>query len=749
MRSLLDDLNPRQREAVCHTEGPLLILAGAGSGKTRVITYRIAYLIGEKDVFPGSILAVTFTNKAANEMRERVAGLVGPWARSVHISTFHSFCVRVLRCDIDRLGMTRDFTIFDASDQQAAVKQALHDLNINDKQFTPAGVLGTISNAKNELVRPADFAEAATGFYEKTVARIYGAYQSILQKNNALDFDDLLMETVELFRGFPEVLGGYQEKFKYIMVDEYQDTNRAQYVIVRLLAARHRNLCVVGDEDQSIYGWRGADIRNILDFEEDYPDARVIKLEENYRSTRAILEAANEVIKNNRERKDKALWTRNPGGELIRCFAAADQHEEARFVANEILRERSEMGRGYKDFVVLYRMNAQSRVFEDVFMSLGIPYKIVGGLRFYERKEIKDIIAYLRLILNPGDGVSLQRVINVPKRGIGDITIERLAAFARQEDIGMFEAMRRAGEIEAIPERTRTQVSRFAGMIEELVAKRDELSPTMLVNEVLERTGYLRELEAERTVEALARIENIKELLSVTREFEARQSASGGEGSLAAFLEEVALISDIDTLKEDEEGVTLMTLHSAKGLEFPVVFIAGMEEGLFPHARALMDDGELEEERRLCYVGITRAMEQLYLTRARKRMIYGESSDTLPSRFLAEIPVDLVVDWPGSTGAGEGAYAHVDSAGSASAAGSAGSADSINPVDLNSPASSARSTDARRAFRSGDKVRHEKLGHGTVVSIEGEGEDAILTIAFPGLGVKKFMLGYAPIHHAG
>ncbi|HHV62327.1 MAG TPA: DNA helicase PcrA [Firmicutes bacterium] len=741
MVSLLDDLNPRQREAVCHTEGPLLILAGAGSGKTRVITYRIAYLIGEKDVFPGSILAVTFTNKAANEMRERVAGIVGPWARSVHIGTFHSFCVRVLRRHIDKLGMPRDFTIFDSSDQQAAIKQALRDLNINDKRFAPAGVLGTISNAKNELMGPIDFKDAARGFYEETVARIYEVYQSILRKNSALDFDDLLMETVELFRGFPEVLGEYQEKFKYIMVDEYQDTNQAQYVIVRLLAARHRNLCVVGDEDQSIYGWRGADIRNILDFEEDYPDARVIKLEENYRSTGTILEAANEVIKNNRERKDKALWTRNPRGEPIRHFVAPDEHEEARFVANEILKERRETGRNYRDFVVLYRMNAQSRVFEETFMSLGIPYRIVGGLRFYERKEIKDIIAYLRLILNSHDAVSLQRVINVPKRGIGDTTIEKLAAFARHENIVMFEAMRRAGEIEGIPERTRTQISRFTGMIEELAARRDEISPTMLVNEVLERTGYLRELESEKTVEALARIENIKELLSVTKEFEARQSASGAETSLAAFLEEVALISDIDTLKEDEEGVTLMTLHSAKGLEFPVVFMVGMEEGLFPHSRALMDDGELEEERRLCYVGITRAREQLYLTHASKRMIYGEASQTLPSRFLGEIPGELVIDWGGGDTLGEERRPQRRI-----------QQQCIQKCIQKCVVDSGGDFDSRRgcrSFRSGDRVRHEKLGHGTVISVEGEGEDAILTIAFPGLGVKKFMLGYAPIHHAG
>ncbi|HHY46111.1 MAG TPA: UvrD-helicase domain-containing protein [Firmicutes bacterium] len=681
-------MNPQQREAVCHVDGPLLILAGAGSGKTRVITYRIAYLIGELGVLPGRILAVTFTNKAAEEMRERATSLVGPAAGAVWISTFHSFCVRVLRRDAGRLGLKSDFSIFDRDDQVTAIRQALRDLSLNEKVYPPANLLAVISGAKNELVGPDQYDEAASGPWENTVARVYKQYQNILRANGALDFDDLLVETVRLFREHADVLRTYQDRFWYVMVDEYQDTNHAQYVLIRLLAARHRNLCVVGDEDQSIYGWRGADIRNILDFEKDYPDARIVKLEENYRSTRRILEAANNVISNNSQRKEKLLWTRNPQGDKVTCYYACNERDEARFVADEILSMAHREHRAWNDFAVLYRMNSQSRVLEEELLHRGIPYQVIGGVRFYERKEIKDILAYLRVLLNPLDSISLRRIINVPRRGLGDLTVERLGRFARQHKLSLYEAMSRCDEIPEMAARTCKAVQEFIMMMDELRGEVDNLSLPDLISRVMDKTGYLNELEQEKTVEAESRIENIKELLSVAQEFVARHalpeneqssiledelplegkpsihgekegspstageseelpgsrpsSGPSGKAQLSAFLEEVALVSDVDTLDNEQQGVTLMTLHSAKGLEFPVVFIVGMEEGVFPHSRSLDDYGRLEEERRLCYVGMTRAQERLYLSHARQRLMFGQYMDSVPSRFIREVPKSLL-----------------------------------------------------------------------------------------------------------
>lgn len=672
MASFIDQLNPQQREAVLHVEGPLLILAGAGSGKTRVITYRIAHLLGDLKVAPVNILAVTFTNKAANEMRERVISLVGPAAVSVWISTFHSFCVRVLRRDAERLGFRRDFSIFDRDDQMTAIRQALRELSLNEKNYPPADLLSTISRAKNDLIGPDEYDMTASGPWENTVARVYKQYQNILRANGAMDFDDLLIETVRLLKEHSEVQRRYQERFRYIMVDEYQDTNRVQYMLVRILAARYRNLCVVGDEDQSIYGWRGADIRNILDFEKDYPDAKVVKLEENYRSTKCILNAANNVITNNSERKKKKLWTRNPDGDKVICCYVPDEHGEARFVAEQIAEMRLREHRPWTDFAILYRMNSQSRVIEDELLKQGIPYQVVGGVRFYDRKEIKDILAYLRLLVNPDDSVSLRRVINVPRRGLGDSTVEKLATFARREGISLYGAMLRIDDIPEISARTRKPIAAFIQMMESLRNEVDDLSLPELIDKVADATGYLKALEDEKTVEAESRIENIKELLSVAQEFIVRhggaveeigagagdderdgqdggfdvmqehQNGAPGREQLASFLEEVALVSDIDNFDDRVEGVTLMTLHSAKGLEFPIVFMVGMEEGIFPHSRALEDYGQMEEERRLCYVGMTRAEERLILTCSHQRLLFGQRIDSVPSRFIGEVPEDLL-----------------------------------------------------------------------------------------------------------
>lgn len=719
---LLKGLNPNQRQAVETTEGPLLIVAGAGSGKTRVLTNRVAYLLGEKRIHPWNILAITFTNKAAKEMKERIQHLVGPSAEDIWISTFHSMCVRMLRRDIDRIGLSRNFTILDSSDQLTVIKQVLKEQNIDPKQFPPRSFLNRISNAKNQLLSPRDMEERATGFREEQAARVYKSYQEKLRNNQSLDFDDLLVETVRLFQQVPEVLDYHQRKFQYIHVDEYQDTNHVQYILVKMLAAKHRNLCVVGDSDQSIYRFRGADITNILHFERDYLDATVIKLEQNYRSTKTILDAANEVIAHNQGRKPKNLWTENEPGDCVQYFEAENEHDEAYFVADTIVNGRKK-GQDYQDFAILYRTNAQSRVFEDVLIKSNIPYQMVGGTKFYERKEIKDLLAYLRLVVNPDDDLSLSRVINVPRRGIGQATLDKISHYAQTQDLSLFKALLEAENIGLTP-RFLKPLKSFVNLIRECHAMMEYLTAGELTEEILQRTGYREELKKEETVEAASRLENIDEFLSVTKEFEDKNE----DKTLVAFLTDLALVSDVDAL--DEEGtttsaITMMTLHSAKGLEFPQVFLVGMEEGIFPHSRTLDDPEEMEEERRLAYVGITRAQSKLYVTRSRYRMLFGQTSANPPSTFLKEIPEHLLepVGQPSRSGTTVKAYSR------------------------KGPVRPAQNTDLD--WRVGDRVQHKKWGLGTVVKVQGEKDDTELNIAFPSpVGVKRLLARFAPITRA-
>ncbi|MBH8598517.1 MULTISPECIES: DNA helicase PcrA [unclassified Thermoactinomyces] len=721
--NLLAGLNPMQRKAVETTEGPVQIIAGAGSGKTRVLTHRVAYLLAEKRIHPWNILAITFTNKAAREMKERITSLVGSAAEEIWISTFHSMCVRILRRDIDRLGYSRNFTILDTSDQLTVIKQVLKEENLDPKKFEPRSLLNKISQAKNVLLGPERMKMQARTLLEEVAADVYAKYQQKLRTNESLDFDDLLMETVRLFDLNPEVKDYYQRKFQYIHVDEYQDTNHAQYVLVRLLAGHHKNICVVGDSDQSIYRFRGADISNILNFERDYPEATVIKLEQNYRSTKNILAAANHLIAHNTERKPKNLWTENDRGEPICQFEAGTEHEEAYYVAETILKGRRQ-GNHYRDYAVLYRTNAQSRVVEEVMLKSNIPYTVVGGMKFYERKEIKDILAYLRLIVNPHDDLSLMRVINVPRRGIGAASLEKIERYAREHQLSLFSALLEPEHI-GLTKRTLDPISEFVSMIREFHAMIDYLSASEITEEMLERSRYRAELKKENTLEAAGRLENIEEFLSVAQEFEKKNE----DKSLVAFLTDLALISDIDALdeeaeKEDGDAVALMTLHSAKGLEFPYVFLIGMEEGIFPHVRSLDDETEMEEERRLAYVGITRAERELHLTRARTRTIYGQTNSYLPSRFLEEIPKELVR--------------------------AVGGNENVTPlasVQKRSPVRREPNTDFD--WMVGDKAKHGKWGIGTVVKVQGEGEDLELNIAFPApIGVKKLLAKYAPITKA-
>ncbi|MDA8351647.1 MAG: DNA helicase PcrA [Firmicutes bacterium] len=716
--SLLQGLNPDQKQAVETTEGPLLVVAGAGSGKTRVLTNRVAWLLSEKRIHPWNILAITFTNKAAREMKERIHRLAGPEAEEIWISTFHSMCVRMLRRDVDRIGISRNFTILDSSDQLTVMKQILKEKDLDPKQFSPRALLNRISNAKNHLWSAQDLKERAENYTDEIAAQVYEAYQDKLRTNQSLDFDDLLLETVRLFQQVPQVLDHYQKKFQYIHVDEYQDTNRVQYMLVKMLADHHRNLCVVGDSDQSIYRFRGADIANILHFEQDYPDAQIIKLEQNYRSTKTILEAANRLIAHNAGRKPKNLWTENDQGEPVQLYEADNEHEEAYFVADTIVKERKN-GKNYSDFAVLYRTNAQSRVMEEVLMKSNIPYQMVGGLKFYERKEIKDLLAYLRLVVNPDDDLSLRRVINVPKRGIGAATVDKIAAFASRRGISMFRALLEVEEI-GLTRRFIRPLTEFSSMVKELHAMQEYLSAGELTEQVLDRSGYREDLRKEETVEAASRLENIEEFLSVTGEFEQKNE----DQTLVSFLTELALLSDVDSLEEEQEegedSVTLMTLHSAKGLEFPYVFLVGMEEGIFPHNRTLDDPEELEEERRLAYVGITRAEERLYLSRARTRMLFGQTNANPPSTFLQELPEELVESV------------------------SKASATLKKPVlrqGLIRP-----TPDRETVWQVGDKVSHKKWGVGTVVKVQGDGQDQELNIAFPApTGVKRLLAQFAPI----
>ena len=724
--NLLSSLNDVQREAVQHTEGPLLILSGAGSGKTRVITHRIAYLLEHHDVSPYRILAVTFTNKAAKEMKDRLDVLVeGSVSRDLWVATFHATCARILRRDIEKLGTnpasenvsrskdrayTRDFTIFDTGEQATLVKDVLRQLNYSDKQYNPRAVLSHMSRAKNESISPETYQNIADSYFERVVAEVYALYQDALRMNNSLDFDDLLLFTVELLSENLEVRQFYQNKFEYILVDEYQDTNRCQYELVNLLVTdTKQNICVVGDDDQSIYAFRGADIRNILDFEQDYPNTRVLRLEQNYRSTQNILDAAWGVVHNNRKRKAKKLWTENDLGELVTCYEAMDENDEAGYVGTQIEDWHVE-GVDYKDFAVFYRTNAQSRIFEEAFRAANIPYQIVGGVGFYDRMEIKDLLAYLRVVCNPNDSMSVRRIINVPSRGIGATTLDRLINFATQEGIPLFEAIQRVDEITTINRGIQAKVQRFTKIFDDFDAA---MLPTDALDYVLKVTGYLKNLEAQRTIEAQNRVENIEELINAVIEYEQNTS----EPTLSDYLENVALTADIDAMETDTtDMVTLMTLHSAKGLEFPFVFIVGMEEGYLPHQRSLDTQAELEEERRLCYVGITRAMEQLYLSHASSRRTFRETEYRVQSRFISEIPEHLIK--------------HVDRYRS--------------PFRQSGRLYEIVSEDTVDYYVD-QIVLHPKFGRGKITKVSGAGQDVYVTVRFSRAGTKQLATSVTPL----
>jgi DNA helicase-2/ATP-dependent DNA helicase PcrA len=712
---LLAPLNPVQREAVLHTEGPVLIVAGAGSGKTRILTHRIAYLVREGNVAPGSVLAITFTNKAAREMADRVEALVGSRiARGMWILTFHSACARILRREHALLGLPSHFSIYDEADSERVVKMILEVGSVDPKRFPPKAVRAVISRAKDNLLGAREYLEAAGNWYERQVADLYVEYERRLGAAGAVDFDDLILRTVRLFRDHPQVLEHYQERFRYILIDEYQDTNRAQYHLVNVLASKHRNLCVVGDADQGIYSWRGATIQNLLDFEHDYPDAEEFILDQNYRSTRTILEVANALIGHNLQRKPKNLWTDADHGTPVTRFRAEDEHDEAWYVAREVERLVTEQAEfSYGDIAVFYRTNAQSRVIEDVFMKAGIPYRVVGGVRFYERREIKDVLAYLRALVNPQDAVSMRRVINTPKRGIGDQTVGALEAFAREEEITLLESCRRVDEIAVLSPRAVGAVRGFVDVMDRLRARMaEDARPSRLVEASFMETGYDAELDAERTVEAESRKENLRELVGVGAEFEARFPDAG----LPEFLEQIALVTEQDEYDEAAGAVTLMTLHNAKGLEFEVVFIAGMEDGVFPHFRSMTDADELEEERRLAYVGITRARKRLYLTHAWSRSLFGASSYNPPSRFLNEIPSELIDEL--EQGDGRGAP---------------------DPIVAGEPPD----------VSAGDTVEHDRFGEGVVLTVSGLGHDAEAVIRFEEEGEKRLLLAYAPLRKVG
>lgn len=756
---LLDGLNPQQREAVAHTGSPLLIVAGAGSGKTRVLTHRIAYLLAARSVHPGQILAITFTNKAAGEMKERVGHLVGPRAKAMWVSTFHSACVRILRRESKRLGFTSSFSIYDSADSQRLMGLVCRDLDFDPKQFPPKSFTAKVSNLKNELIDEETFADQASNPMEKKLAEAYFLYQRRLREANALDFDDIIMTTVNLLQAFPDVAEHYRRRFRHVLVDEYQDTNHAQYMLVRelvggalgqvlrtadgdpvnpaaasLAEVEPAELCVVGDADQSIYAFRGATIRNILQFEEDYPDATTILLEQNYRSTQTILTAANAVIERNSDRRPKNLWTDSGAGAVITGYVADHEHDEAQFIAEEIDRLTDTGDARPGDVAVFYRTNAQSRVFEEIFIRVGLPYKVVGGVRFYERKEVRDVLAYLRLLANPEDTVPLRRILNVPKRGIGDRAEAMIEALAQRERISFAQALRRVDEAYGMASRSLNAVKRFNELLERLrTVAEGGAGPATVLEAVLEQTGYLAELQASTDPQDETRIENLQELAAVALEFEQEQP----EGSLADFLEKVALVADSDQIPDDEDGggvITLMTLHTAKGLEFPVVFLTGMEDGVFPHMRALGQTKELEEERRLAYVGITRARERLYLTRAVMRSAWGSPSYNPPSRFLEEIPGALI-EWkrtgpvappPGGTSGGL----------LGSRAGGGG------------PRGFATRRAVERevvALEVGDRVTHDSFGLGTVVAVKGGGDNAEATIDFGDEKPKRLLLRYAPV----
>ncbi len=718
------DLNGPQLEAVKHVDGPLLILAGAGSGKTRVLTHRIAYLVKEKDIKPSNILAITFTNKAAKEMRKRVDELVGDIGSDIWVSTFHSTCVRILRREIEKVGFDKNFVIFDSQDQQTVIKDCLKMLNLNDKNFPPRAMLDIIGRAKDELQDSAAYTKMyANDFRMNKIASIYELYQKKLKENNALDFDDIIMYTVKIFKENPIVLDYYSKKFKYILVDEYQDTNTAQYVLISLLAKKNRNLCVVGDDDQCVYMWRGANIRNILDFEKEFKGCKVIKLEQNYRSTKTILNVANSVIKNNEGRKPKSLWTDKEEGSKVMYYEANNEHEESLFVESEIKKNTTFENHEYKDFAVLYRMNAQSRVLEEMFIREGIPYKIFGGVRFYDRKEIKDVISYLRVICNPADNISLKRVINVPKRGIGDTTVGCAENLANERSESIYSVVSKAVDTPEL-KKAAAKLEGFVTMIEKFRDASGTMKISELITEVIAKSGIEEEYKNENTVESQTRIENIKEFISVALEFEASDSEQG----LEEFLANVSLVADIDNLQEENNYVALMTLHSAKGLEFPVIFMVGMEEGVFPGYRSMGSESELEEERRLCYVGITRAKEKLYLTNTKCRTLFGSTTYNRPSRFLGEIPPHLLDEkWKTEIKKAPKKKEKIE----------------IGTFRTVESFFDQKKTITEIDFKVGDKVEHKKFGLGTVVKMEKENDDYKVEIKFQDEGMKRLMAAYA------
>ena len=726
MNSLLTGLNKEQQQAVQHTEGPLLILAGAGSGKTKVLTVRIAHLLAQ-GVNPYEILAITFTNKAAKEMKSRVEGLVGDVANRIWLSTFHSFCAKFLRFELDNfLGYNSNFTIYDTSDSQAVIKAALKALNLDDKYYPVGAMIAAISDAKNKLLFASDFRKQARDFYQQKVADVYEYYERELRKNNALDFDDLLLVAVKLLQSNEAVLDKYSKRFRYVMIDEYQDTNHAQYLLAKLLAAHWKNIAVVGDADQSIYAWRGADIQNILDFEKDYPNCTSIKLEQNYRSTKIILDAANAVIENNEGRPKKNLWTDKTEGAKIQHFTAQSEHEEAAFIGDTIAKKHDIHGVPYGDMAILYRTNAQSRVLEEALIKRALPYIMVGGTKFYDRKEIKDVLAYLRVLYNPFDDLSLLRIINVPKRSIGATTVAKLQDYARANGTSLFMTLTQLHLVDSIKGKTKEKLEEFGILIFTLVAEMEDRTVLDILESILDRTGYLAQLEESTDPQDQARAENIGELLSVAKDFQ----DTNPSGTVEDFLEQVALVNDVDSFEQEESKVTLMTLHAAKGLEFPIVFLGGLEEGLFPHSRTLMNPEEIEEERRLAYVGITRAEKELYISNATTRTVFGRTSGYLPSRFIDEIPEELVDGLRAKRKVPDDLKRHVPQHMSVT------SRPVTKPIVRN---------EVIADWKIGDTAIHSKWGNGKVINVAGEGAGMKLTIEFPTQGVRVVMAKFAPV----
>ena len=726
MNLLLTGLNKEQQQAVQHTEGPLLILAGAGSGKTKVLTVRIAHLLAQ-GVNPYEILAITFTNKAAKEMKSRVEGLVGDVANRIWLSTFHSFCAKFLRFELDNfLGYNSNFTIYDTSDSQAVIKAALKALNLDDKYYPVGAMIGAISDAKNKLLFASDFRKQARDFYQQKVADVYEYYERELRKNNALDFDDLLLVAVKLLQSNEAVLDKYSKRFRYVMIDEYQDTNHAQYLLAKLLASHWKNIAVVGDADQSIYAWRGADIQNILDFEKDYPNCTSIKLEQNYRSTKIILDAANAVIENNEGRPKKNLWTDKTEGAKIQHFTAQSEHEEAAFIGDTIAKKHDIHGVPYGDMAILYRTNAQSRVLEEALIKRALPYTMVGGTKFYDRKEIKDVLAYLRVLYNPFDDLSLLRIINVPKRSIGATTVAKLQDYARANGTSLFMTLTQLHLVDTIKGKTKEKLEEFGILIFTLVAEMEDKTVLDILESILDRTGYLAQLEESTDPQDQARAENIGELLSVAKDFQ----DTNPNGTVEDFLEQVALVNDVDSFEQEESKVTLMTLHAAKGLEFPIVFLGGLEEGLFPHSRTLMNPEEIEEERRLAYVGITRAEKELYISNATTRTVFGRTSSYLPSRFIDEIPEELVDGLRAKRKVPDDIKRHVPQHMSVT------SRPVTKPIVRN---------EVIADWKVGDTAIHSKWGNGKVINVAGEGAGMKLTIEFPTQGVRVVMAKFAPV----